>query len=178
MGMHVKNRLAEGYKSVEGGLFSNVTKADVGDSFSSMKDRVTLMGWADPFYPDPSLPEHVASAMIEALKQGFSSHYTMPIGSLELRQAIARKLKAFNHLDADPRRNIIVTPGSDSGLYFAMSLFINPGDEVLIPDPSYPNNFLNTTLLGGKTLPFRFLLMKIIRLTWQVWKSGLPQKQS
>jgi aspartate/methionine/tyrosine aminotransferase len=155
MATDITSKLASGFKGIEGGLFSNITKADVGDGFASMADKVTLMGWADPFYPDPYLPEHIISIMTENLKQGFSSHYTMPIGSLELRQAIAKKLRRFNHVDADPKRNIIVTPGSDSGLYFTMSIFINPGDEVLIPDPSYPNNFLNTTLLGGKIVPYQ-----------------------
>jgi len=157
MDLNIKTKLASGYRNVEGGLFSAVTKADVGDGFASMQEKVTLMGWADPFYPDPSLPEHVMSAMMENLKRGFLAHYTMPIGSLELRQAIARKIKNFNHIETDPKRNIMVTPGSDSGLYFSMSLFINPGDEVLVPDPSYPNNFLNTTLLGGKIVPFPLL---------------------
>lgn len=157
MDLNIKTKLASGYRNVEGGLFSTVTKADVGDGFASMQNKVTLMGWADPFYPDPSLPEHVMSAMMENLKQGFLAHYTTPTGSLELRQAIAKRIKRFNHIDADPKRSIMVTPGSDSGLYFSMSLFINPGDEVLIPDPSYPNNFLNTTLLGGKIVPFPLL---------------------
>ena len=48
-----------------------------------------------------------------------------------------------------PERNIIITPGSDAGLFFAMVPFINSGDEVMIIDPSYPNNFQNTEILGG-----------------------------
>ncbi len=49
----------------------------------------------------------------------------------------------------DPQRNILITPGSDSGLFYAMFPFLEPGDEVLIPDPSYPNNTQNTTLMGA-----------------------------
>lgn len=62
------------------------------------------MGWADPFYPDPSVPETVKEALIEAAQCGIASHYTMPIGSVELREEIAKKCKAYNHLDVDPRR--------------------------------------------------------------------------
>ena len=145
-------RLSNRYDGVEGGLFSKVTKADVGDGFASMEGKVTLMGWADPFYPDPSIPPHIAEAMKRAIDSGFPSHYTMPIGSLELREEMSKKLLAFNTIAADPRRNIIVTPGSDSGLYFALSAFIDPGDEVLVPDPSYPNNFLDVKLLGGRAV--------------------------
>jgi len=152
--MNIRNKVAAGFQSVQGGLFSKVTKADVGDGFASMAaDKVTLMGWADPFYPDPSIPEIVKNTMIKAFDSGFPSHYTMPIGSLELREEIAKKLRTYNHIEADPKRNIIVTPGSDSGLYYAMSIFIEPGDEVLVPDPSYPSNFLNPRLLGGVTVP-------------------------
>lgn len=146
-------KIAERYRGVEGGLFSKVTKADVGDSFASMEGQVTLMGWADPFYPDPAIPDHIQEVLIDTVKTGFPAHYTMPIGSLELRQELAEKLKKFNHISADPRRNIIITPGSDSGLFFAMSAFIGPGDEVLVPDPSYPNNFLNVQLLGAVAVP-------------------------
>lgn len=148
--MAKRSKIASRYKDVQGGLFSEVSKADVGDGFASLaKDNVTLMGWADPFYPDPSIPEHVKSSLIKAIETGFPSHYTMPIGSLELRQAISKKLQKFNGINADPSRNIIVTPGSDSGLYYALSIFVEQGDEVLVPDPSYPNNFLDVTLLGG-----------------------------
>jgi len=48
-----------------------------------------------------------------------------------------------------PDRNIIITPGSDSGLFFAMLPFIHDGDEVMIIDPSYPNNYQNTEIMGG-----------------------------
>jgi aspartate/methionine/tyrosine aminotransferase len=152
--MEVRDKVAKRFKNVEGGLFSKVTKADVGDNFASMAaNNVTLMGWADPFYPNPSIPEIVKKTMIEELESGFPSHYTMPIGSFELREEIAKKCRAYNHFDVDPKRNIIITPGSDSGLYYAMSIFIEPGDEVLVPNPSYPNNFLNPSFLGGVAVP-------------------------
>ena len=92
--METRKKLSERFSGVEGGLFSNVTKADVGDGFSDMgKDKVTLMGWADPFYPDPSIPEHIKQVMIEEIQNGFPSHYIMPSGSLTLREKVAEKLK-------------------------------------------------------------------------------------
>ena len=148
-----KEKISARFQGVEGGLFTKVTKADVGDNFASMAGKVVLMGWADPFFPDPSLPEVVRRAMKECIDSGFASHYTMPIGSLELREEIAKKFKAYNGVEVDPRRNIIITPGSDSGLFYAMNIFLNPGDEVLVPDPSYPSNFLNPKLMGAVTVP-------------------------
>ncbi len=146
----VTERMTAAFQKAEGGLFSSVEKADVGDAVEKMRERgVSLMSWADPFYPDPSMPKHVAEAMIESINSGFASHYTTPIGNGELKKEIAKKLKRVNGLEVIPERNIIITPGSDAGLFFAMVPFINSGDEVMIIDPSYPNNFQNTEILGG-----------------------------
>lgn len=146
----VIEKMIPAFQKAEGGLFSAVEKADVGDAVVKMKERgVALMSWADPFYPDPSMPAHVAEAMIESINSGFASHYTTPIGNSDLKAEIAKKLKTVNGLDVVPDRNIIITPGSDSGLFFAMLPFIHDGDEVMIIDPSYPNNFQNTEIMGG-----------------------------
>lgn len=151
--MTIKSRMTPRFRSIEGGLFSKVAKADVGSAYSELaKQGVTLMGWADPFYPDPAIPDHVKQAMINAIESGFPAHYTMPIGNTELKAELAKKIKTLNHLEVDPNRNIIVTPGSDAGLYYAMLPFICPGDEVMVLDPSYPNNFLNAELMGGLTV--------------------------
>jgi aspartate/methionine/tyrosine aminotransferase len=143
-------KMTPAFQKAEGGLFSAVEKADVGDAVLKMDERgVALMVWADPFYPDPSVPQHVAKAMIDSINSGFASHYTAPIGNSELKAEIAKKLKKVNGMDVEPQRNILITPGSDAGLFFAMLPFINKDDEVMIIDPSYPNNFQNTEILGG-----------------------------
>ena len=148
--MNIRNKMSPGFARVEGGLFSKVTKADVGDSYLELISKgISPMGWADPFYPDGLMPEHVRKATVESIESGKASHYTVPIGNPELRREIARRLKEFNGIEADPDRNILITPGSDSGLYYAMLPFILPGDEVIVFDPSYPNNFLNVELMGG-----------------------------
>lgn len=152
--MDIKERMNPVFASLQGGLFATVTKADVGSAYNDLqKQGVSLMGWADPFYPDPSIPQHLLDAAVNRLRSGFPSHYTMPIGNQDLKIEIAKKLLRENGLDVDPERNIIITPGSDSGLLYAMMPFISPGDEVLVPDPSYPSNFLNAQLLGGVTVP-------------------------
>jgi len=150
----IKEKMNSRFSALQGGLFATVTKADVGEGVGELiKQGVTIMAWADPFFPDPSIPPSVKQAMIEAVEDGFPAHYSMPIGKFELREAIARKIRRTTGLKLNPSRNIIVTPGSDSGLLYAMMPFIDPGDEVLVPDPSYPSNFLNPKLLGGVTVP-------------------------
>ena len=76
----------------------------------------------------------------------------MPIGDPELKALIAKRIERKYGFALDPNRNIIINPGSDNGLIFAMMPWINPGDEVLVHDPSYPSNFLNPELLGGVTV--------------------------
>lgn len=150
----MKHKMRKAFQSFEGGLFSEVEKADVGDTYQKLMEQgVDLMGWADPFMPDHSLPTHVLEATIEAVKAPLAAHYTAPIGNEELKVAIAKKLKRVNGLQVDPKRNILITPGSDSGLYYAMLSFLDEGDEVLIPSPAYPNNFQNAKILGAKAIP-------------------------
>lgn len=152
--MEVRSKMIRAFREANGGLFSNVEKADVGNSYQELeKQGVALMGWADPFMPDFSLPEHIKQATMDAIDLALAPHYTAPIGNADLKAAIAKKLKEKNHLEVDPERNIIITPGSDSGLFFAMLPFIEDGDEVLIPMPSYPNNQLNVSIMGGTVVP-------------------------
>lgn len=146
----MKKKMIPAFRNAEGGLFSQVEKADVGSSYQDMeKQGIALMGWADPFMPDRSMPEFIEAAWIEAVKEELAPHYTAPIGNAQLKAAIAEKLQRQNGLTVDPERNILITPGSDSGLYFAILPFVSEGDEVLIPCPSYPNNFLDVQIMGG-----------------------------
>ncbi len=142
------------FRSLEGGLFGSVQKADVGDGAGKLIEKgVDIMAWADPFFPDPSLPRSVETAMSGALAEGTVSHYSMPIGRADLREAIARRLSKQMDRPIDPGRNVIVTPGSDTGLLYAMMPFVGDGAEVLVPEPTYPNNLINPSLLGGVTVP-------------------------
>ncbi len=153
MAFDPRDRMNAGFCDLQGGLFGEVSKADVGDVVERLtREGVAMLSWADPFKPDRVVPEHVKRAAIAAIEGG-AEHYTAPIGSSVLKEKIAKKLRLYNKLDVDAQRNILITPGSDAGLIFAMMPFIEPGDEVLVPDPSYPSNFLNPRLLGGKTVP-------------------------
>ncbi len=148
--MDARLKMNQKFGDLQGGLFLEVTKADVGEGVGKLIEKgYKIMAWADPFFPDPSIPESVKTAMINSLENGFPAHYSMPIGLYDLRSEIAKKVSKQTQLSIDPSRNVIVTPGSDSGLLYAMMPFISEGDEVLIPDPSYPSNFLNPKLLGG-----------------------------
>jgi len=152
--LDARTKMNAKFKDLQGGLFADVTKADVGEGAGKLMEQgVDIMAWADPFFPDPSIPESVKEELHRAIDEGVSSHYSMPIGYLTLRQALAEKISKQTGLDINPSRNVIVTPGSDSGLLYSMMPFVDDGDEVMIIDPSYPSNFLNAKLLGGVAVP-------------------------
>lgn len=86
--------------------------------------------------PDFDTPAHVVQAAQAALAAG-QTHYAPNRGLLELRQAIAAKLAADNGIAADPEQEIIVTVGAAEALFMAFAGYLNPGDEVIIPEPAY-----------------------------------------
>jgi aspartate/methionine/tyrosine aminotransferase len=175
--MDIKKLMNKQFGALEGGLFSTVSKADVGDGVSRLREKgIDILAWADPFFPDPSIPSSVQKSMIDAIESGFPSHYSLPIGDELLRKQIARKIADTTGLSIDPSRNIIVTPGSDSGLLYAMMPFIESGDEVMIPDPSYPSNFLNPKLLGGVTVPVPLNAEKGYAIDIKAFEARLTQR--
>lgn len=146
----MKNHMKPYFQTLKGGLFETVNKADVGDNSEKMKENgVAMLSWADPFFPDDKLDEDVKAALEDSLLNGSAQHYTAPIGNSELKSVIAEKLREDNKLRVDPKRNIIITPGSDAALFYSLVPFVEPGDEVMIVDPSYPNNFQAVEILGG-----------------------------
>lgn len=88
--------------------------------------------------PDFSTPEPIVQAGIKALQQGHT-RYTPACGIPELREKIA----AFYQLKFDvalSSQRVVVTPGASGALQLALGTLLNPGDEVLMPDPAYPCN--------------------------------------
>jgi len=98
--------------------------------------------------PDFDTPKHIKEAAIKAIKEGFT-HYTSSEGLLELREAVARKLKRENRIEADPETEILITDGGFGAVFAAIQALINHGDEVLVPDPAWPRYFENVLLAGG-----------------------------
>jgi len=87
--------------------------------------------------PDFDTPEHIKEAAVKALKAGYT-HYTPAPGILELRQAISEKVSKEVGIDVDPNREVIVMPGAKPGLFTGILSTVNPGEEVLVPDPAFP----------------------------------------
>jgi aspartate/methionine/tyrosine aminotransferase len=98
--------------------------------------------------PDFDTPHHIKDAAKKAIDEG-KVHYSSNFGIPELRAAIARKLEADNGLSYDPDREIAVTVGANEAVFMAMMGLLNPGDEVLIPDPCWLHYFYCAQLAGA-----------------------------
>lgn len=86
--------------------------------------------------PDFDTPETIISKAKDALDRGLT-HYVASRGIPELRRSITEKLKAENRLDYNPNTDIIVTPSGKFAIFAVIMATIGPGDEVVIPDPSW-----------------------------------------
>jgi aminotransferase len=102
--------------------------------------------------PDYKTPEHIIEAAKTALDTGYT-HYTPNAGFLDLRSAIAEKLKRENGIEADPETEIIVTVGGTGAIFLAVTVLLNPGDEVLIPDPGFVTYQPCVMMAGAKAVP-------------------------
>jgi aspartate aminotransferase len=103
---------------------------------------------------DPSfdIPVHVREAMEKALRDGLT-HYTASTGIAPLREAIFRKVTSENGLKVPGPEAVVVTNGAMHGLYILFQALLDPGDEVILPDPMWTEVGENIRLAGGIPIP-------------------------
>ena len=114
------------------------------DIVSEMPDAISL-GVGEP---DFDTPWHIREEGIYSLERG-RTFYTSNAGLKELREEIANYLKRRIHVTYDPMQEVVVTVGGSEGLDMAFRAVLNPGDEVLIPQPSYVSYEPCAVLAGG-----------------------------
>ena len=113
------------------------------DIVSEMKDAISL-GVGEP---DFATPWHIREEGIYSLEKG-RTFYTSNAGLKELRTEIANYLKRRCNLTYDPDKELVVTVGGSEAIDIALRAMVNPGDEVLIPQPSFVS-YLPCTVLAG-----------------------------
>jgi aminotransferase len=99
--------------------------------------------------PDFDTPKNIKEAAKKALDEG-KVHYTSNYGIPELREAIALKHEKENGVSYDPASEIVVTAGANEGVFLAMMGLLDPGDEVLIPDPVWLHYFYCARMAGAQ----------------------------
>lgn len=105
--------------------------------------------------PNFDTPAHIKEAAKKSLDDG-NVFYTSNYGTEGLRSAVAEKLKRHNGLDYE-MTDVIVTVGANQAVSIAMTALLDPGDEVLVPNPSWLHYFYCADLVGAKTVSYPLL---------------------
>jgi aspartate/methionine/tyrosine aminotransferase len=103
---------------------------------------------------DPSFatPPHVVEAAARAARDGWT-RYVPSAGIRALREAIADKLRKHNGVEVEPGQ-VIVTAGGIGAVHTAMAAVLEPGDEILLPDPAWPNFRMIAGVLHARERPY------------------------
>jgi aminotransferase len=109
---------------------------------------VIALGRGDPDLPTP---EHIVDAAKRAIDRGVDE-VSDPAGLSELRRAIAAKLLRENGVTVDPAGGVVVTTGGQEGLFLLVQAILDPGDEILVPDPRYTSYDVAIQMAGAKMI--------------------------
>ncbi len=141
------------------------------DIVSEMKDAISL-GVGEP---DFDTPWHVRDEGIYSLEKG-RTFYTSNAGLMELKEEISKYLDRRIGVHYSPKNEIIVTVGGSEGIDIAMRAMLDPGDEVLIPQPSYVSYEPCCILAGGKPVIIELKAENEFRLTKQELLDAITDK--
>jgi aminotransferase len=100
-------------------------------------------------FPDFSCPEELKQAACYAVNADINQ-YAITWGAQDLREALAAKVKKYNHMEFDPATEVTVTCGSTEAMMASMLALISPGDEVIVPEPFY-ENYGPDAIISGAT---------------------------
>jgi aminotransferase len=141
------------------------------DIVSEMKDVISL-GVGEP---DFNTPWSYTDAAIYSLRKG-QTHYTGNRGLKELCHLIARYELERHGAEYDPAREVMVTVGASEGIDLALRTLIEPGDEVIVPDPSYVSYMPGVTFSNGVVVPAPTDMENAFRLSPETLRSLITEK--
>ncbi|MEG0469319.1 aminotransferase class I/II-fold pyridoxal phosphate-dependent enzyme [Amedibacillus sp. YH-ame10] len=125
--------------------------------------------------PDFNTPWHICEAAIYSIEAG-KTHYTANQGLLELREEICDYLKRRFNLTYDPVKNVIVTVGGSEAIDIAMRAIVNPGEEVILMEPSYVAYTPSVELLGGTPVHVKLSHEDQFKLTPEKLEAAITPK--
>jgi aminotransferase len=125
--------------------------------------------------PDFLTPEHVRNYAKQALDEGYT-FYPDSAGLIELREAIAHKFQHDNRINVDPKKNVVVTVGGKEAIYLAMMATVNPGDEVIVPNPCWVSYVPCIELAGGKPVYLPLKAKEDFRLSAERLENAITNK--
>ena len=141
------------------------------DIVATMHDTISL-GVGEP---DFVTPWNMREAAIYSLEQG-STHYTSNWGTLQLREAIARYMRERYGVQYAPADEICVTIGASEGIDLALRAICEPGDEVIVPDPSYVSYQPGIVFAGAVPVPVRTYRSDDFKLTAEALRAAITPR--
>ena len=124
--------------------------------------------------PDFNTPEHVSKVACESIEEGRTG-YTASQGELYLREAIAKRCREYENINTSADE-IVVVPGGKPIMFFTMLALINPGDEVIYPNPGFPIYESCIRFAGGVPVPVPVIMENDFKIDPKVLKSLITDK--
>lgn len=125
--------------------------------------------------PDFVTPDCIIEAAHEAMRSG-QTHYCDSRGLPELRRAIAERIAQQSGVHYDPDAEILVTCGGIHAYYCALQAVVNPGDEVMVPDPAWMPHSNMVSLVGGKAVRVPSTAATHFFPTMDAWQEALTSR--
>ena len=141
------------------------------DIASTMDDVISL-GIGEP---DFISPRPVLEAGIRSIQKG-ETHYTSNSGILELRQTLSDHLERLYGVQYDPESEILITVGVSEALYLALTAVLDPGDEVIVPVPSFVSYQPEIIFAGGVPITFHTKLEDQFQITSEAVEERITEK--
>lgn len=124
--------------------------------------------------PDFETPEHIVEAGCRALREGHT-HYTPAAGVPELREAIAEEVSRSRGVPVGAEQ-VVVTPGGKPVMFFAILALVERGDEVVLPDPSFPIYASMVRFAGGVPVPVPLRQENDFRLDGEEFRAAVGER--
>ncbi len=124
-------------------------------------------------FPDFPCPPELKTAACVAVKDDINQ-YAITWGAKDLREALAARVKKFNHMTFNPETEITVTCGSTEAMMASMLAIIQPGDEVVVPEPFYENYGPDAQISGAT--PSYVPLADDLSIDEEAWKTAFSKK--
>jgi len=124
--------------------------------------------------PDFDTPKHIKDVAVKALYAGYT-HYVPAAGIQELREAIAEDMAKSRKIEVSPEE-VVVAPGAKPIMFFAILACVNPGEEVLYPNPGFPIYESVINFVGAKPVPLPLEEEKDFGLDHEYVKERITKK--
>lgn len=162
------------YQKMLSSKIQNIKPSGIRKFFDMLSEMENVVGLTVG-QPDFITPWHIREAAIESLEQG-KTYYTSNAGTNELRHEISRYMKRKFNLDYCPKDQIVVTVGGSEAIDATMRAILEPGDEVILPVPSFVCYGPIAEMIGATVVPIETKLENKFKLTPEELRQAITPK--